>query len=252
MLRLRALWLLSAIVIHAPAAACAKEGVAREASLFDRPLTIQRIPPKTDTDPVGEIRCSYYPDFMIRETGTNTPAPGAASIIRGSGNPQRPPCNAEPSANEVLPKTANNSFAGRKGPFLFFSATDPNGAVPFMVINSIDARVIYNDGRINDGFKSVTLTGTAVRLRYLRGVNGSCSIYKEGPSCWAKLMTEGKVPRVLAQSQPSIQVCAVAYRKAKAPANDPSIISYDVDVTLEKSGKARVNSRGTVGCDAMP
>ncbi len=65
-------------------------------------------------------------------------------------------------------------------------------------------------------------------------------------------MKEGKVPRALAQAQPSIPVCAASYGKARANSNDLSVISYDVDVTVERSGKTRIHSRGVVGCDAMP
>ncbi len=235
----------------------AADKASRETSAFDRPVAVQRVPfrhvaARPEQDPAGEIRCTYYPDLMIRETGIDTPAPGAASVVPVAAGSQRPPCTADPAAGETKLNTASHSFAGRKGPFLFFSATDPTGAIPFVVLDAVGGQVIYRDGTTNGVFTSVTLKGNAVRLRYRHGVNGSCSVYKEGPACWAKLLNEGKVPHALAQAQPFIPVCAASYGKAKVTSEDPSVISYDVDVTLQRSGKMRVNSRGTVGCDPMP
>ena len=86
----------------------------------------------------------------------------------------------------------------------------------------------------------------ALHVRYTRAVNGLCSIVKDGSACWAKKVRGGAVPHEMAQSPPSVQACAAAYRKEKVPvpANDPSIIFYDMDVTLDVSGKSQVNSHG--------
>lgn len=221
----------------------AAEQTSREASLFDRPLSVQRIAP---TSANGEIRCTYYADVMIQETGTDSPA----FLVSMGG--QKPACGAAATANEIRLETKNHSFDGRKGPFLFFSATAPNGAIPFRALDLADGHSVFSDARIGDSLQSIVLKGDTLRLRYRHGVNGSCSVYGSGPVCWGKLLSEGKVPRGLAQAQPSVESCGAAYRRIKAPANDPSLISYDVDVTFKRSGKARINSRGTVGCDAMP
>ena len=63
-----------------------------EAALFDHPVTVQRVPPKSQADAVGEIRCTYYPDLMVLETGTDTPYPSPATIVPTSGT--RPACSA--------------------------------------------------------------------------------------------------------------------------------------------------------------
>jgi hypothetical protein len=242
-------WLTSLIfgAILFASIANAAEKPSREASLFDRPLSVQRVAP---TSANGEIRCTYYADMMIRETGTDTPTPGPAFLV--SLREQKSPCAAAATVNERRLETENHSFDGRKGAFLVFSATDPNGAIPFRVLDLADGHSVFSDARIGDSLQSIVLKGDTLRLRYRHGVNGSCSVYGSGPVCWGKLLSEGKVPRGLAQSQPSVESCGAAYRRTKAPANDPSLISYDVDVTLKRSGKARINSRGTVSCDAMP
>ena len=223
--------------------ALARDPIDAGAAQFDRPVTTQRLPPKSTRDPVGEHRCTYYKDFMIRETGTETPAPAAASLT--PIGPANPLCDA--TGGLPLP-TAGFSFLGRKGPFLFFRATSPNGAMPFLILNAADGRVIYADSQFGDGLRAASPKPASLDLHYTRGVNGSCSVYKEGPTCWARMLNEGKVPRVLALLQPPVQVCGTSYRKFNVPSNVPTLIYYDVHVTLQLSGKARVNARGAPSC----
>jgi hypothetical protein len=222
--------------------------ISREAALFDRPVSVQKIPAKSDTDPVGEIMCTYYADLMIRETGTDSPAPGPATIIAGA----HPACNAQQAAKAISLKTEDFSLTGRKGRFLVFGATDPNGAVAFMVIDAASGRVLYTDAELTDGLRSVTLENGGLHLRFKRAFNGSCSILKDGAACWAKMAADGNIPHTLAQTPPPVQACAAAYRKGKVPADDPSLISYDVDMALDASGTANVTPRGAVGCAPMP
>jgi hypothetical protein len=142
----------------------------------------------------------------------------------------------------------------KKGPYLAFGAADPNGAEDFKIIDAGTGRQIFADSRRPTGFQSAAVENGAFRVRYTRAVNGPCSIVKDGSACWAKMVRTGAIPRELALSPPSVQICAAEYRKEKvpAPADDPSIIFYDVDITLDESGKAQVNSRGAVGCEPMP
>ena len=228
----------------------AKDSVDREATLLDRPQSVQRVSPKSASDPVGELRCSYYKDLMIRETGTDTPMPGNAALIPLAAGPARPSCTG--SAGELALQTAGFSFLGRKGPFLFFRQTNPNGAVPFMIIDAADGKPLYHDSEYGDGFRSIKEAKSSLHLLYTRGVNGACSIYREGAACWAKMMDEGKVPRVMEQSQPSVQLCGTAYRRLNVSADVPSIVYYDVNVTLGRSGKVHVNSRGETNCAPVP
>ena len=67
---------------------------------------------------------------------------------------------------------------------------------------------------------------------------------------------EGAIPRALAQSPPPVQACVEAYRAdfmgRPVPADDPSIITYEVDMTLDLSGHTDVLWRGPLGCQPMP
>jgi hypothetical protein len=191
---------------------------------------------------------------MIRETHTDTPDPGAATVVPFPGTEPRPVCGAASPARGVPLKTNGYYLIGKKGPYLVFAAADPNGAQDFKVIDAGAGRQIFADSRRWTGFESVDVENGALHLRYTRAVNGPCSIVADGSACWAKMVRVGAIPRDMVQSPPSVQACAAAYRKGKspAPAMAPSIILYDVDMTLDTAGKAKVNLRGAVGCEPMP
>jgi hypothetical protein len=160
------------------------------------------------------------------------------------------------AAREVSLKTVHTGLLGRKGPYLFFA--NFSGAAVFYILTAAAGRVLYNDGIYAGGvdcpLHSVAVKDGALHIRFVRAFFGSCSIPKDGASCWARMAREGKIPRSLAQSPPPVEACATAYRKQQLPADDPdpSEIHYDVDLILDPSGGARVNARGTVGCLPVP
>jgi hypothetical protein len=230
----------------------AQSAAEREAALFNHPVTVQRVPPKSPGDTFGEIRCTYYPDLMVMETGTDTPYPGSSTIIPTSGG--RPACSIAMAPHGVPLKTERDHLIGRTGPYLAFAAADPNGAQDFQIIDAGTGRQIFADSRRWTGFQSVAVENGTLHFRYTRAVNGPCSIVKDGLACWAKMVKSGAIPQEMAQSPPSVQACAAAYRKGRVPDPPaaPSMVFYDLDVTLDAAGKVRVNSRGAVGCEAVP
>lgn len=244
--------ILMATAILCPAALHAEHDLGAEAALFTRPLAVKTVPPKSSNDEIGELMCTYYPDVMVRETGTDSPAPGAATIIPLADAAHRPGCNTAHVAREVPLKTEGFFLLGRKGPFLFFEAADPYGAVPFSILDASTGRAVFTDGKKDEGLHTVALDGGTLRIRFTRSVNGSCSIPQDAPGCWAKMAQEGKIPPRLAQSAPPVQACAASYGKEKAPADGPSVIYYDVDMTVDRSGKTTINSLGTVFCEPLP
>lgn len=252
MIRAHAVPLLSVLALLAPVALHAEDSANREAALFDRPALVKSVPPKSGKDQSGEIRCTWYRDFMVRETGTDSPAPGAAAIVPRSEAGARASCTAAPAAGEVPLKTEDHSLLGKKGPFLVFDAADPYGAVPFIVIDSGSGRVIYTDGKSTDGLKSVALAGGSLHISYKRAFNGSCPILKDAAGCWSKIAQAGNFPPRLAKSPPPVDACTASYAKGNVPADDPSMITYDVDVTIDAAGKSKINSFGTAGCDPLP
>ena len=210
---------------------------------------------KSADDPIGEIICTSYADLMIRETGTDTPDPNAASLVRLPAGAKRPVCGRTVAPGSLPLKTEGQSLLGRKGGFLVFGDTDPNGAVSFQVIAASDGRQLFTDAKADNGFTAVGLKDGALHLVYRRGFNASCSMVKDAATCWASLVSQGAIPPDMAKSPPAAKACAAAYAKDQprpAPADDPTIITYALDLTVDASGKVSVNSRGAAGCEPMP
>jgi hypothetical protein len=99
-----------------------------------------------------------------------------------------------------------------------FSKTDPTDAVAFKIIDGGAERIRYRDASgAEHGLHGVEIKNGVLRLHYTRGVNGSCSILKDGSACWAKMVREGKIPRAMAQARLPLQACAASYRTGNAP-----------------------------------
>ena len=220
---------------------------------LDRPSAVRKVPPKSNDDPNGQIECTYYRDLMVRETGTDTPDPNDATLIPIAAGAPRPVCDATRHNGDIAVKTQGYSFVGRKTQFLLFSATDPNGAIPFMVLDEDGGKIIFQDGTPADsGIQTIAVENGTLHLRYTRGFNASCSMMQDAGDCWSRLVAEGKVPLGMAQSVPSSNFCAASYKAAHAPPDDPSVISYDVDTVVGATGNVRVVPRGSVTCSPVP
>jgi hypothetical protein len=223
----------------------------RLAAQLDRPVATKTVPAKSDDDPNGEIQCTYYQDFMLRETSTDTPDPNNATLIPLAAGAPRPGCDAVQRDKERTLKTEGHSYIGRKERFLLFSATDPNGAVPFIVLDADSGNAVFDDGTPPDhGIQTVTLDGGTLHLGYTRAFNASCSLLQDPTACWLSLVADGKVPAGTAQ--PPRDLCVASYKAESAPADDPSIVSYDVDTTIDTKGEVHVVAHGAIGCAPMP
>jgi len=234
-------------------AAHSQTDASRLAAQLDRPVAVRKVTPKSNDDPNGQLVCTFYKDLMIRESGTDTPAPNAAVVLPLSTGQARPACDATHRSSEVALKTEGFSYVGRKDHFLLFSAADPNGAVPFMVLDAGSGRIVFEDGTPADrGLQAIAVEQGNLHLRYRRAFNAPCSIMQNATTCWSQLIAAGKLPQSMEQSVPSPRLCAASYKADKAPANDPSIIAYDVETVVDAAGQAQVTPRGPVSCTPVP
>jgi hypothetical protein len=223
----------------------------RLAAQLDRPVATKTVPAKSDDDPNGQIQCTYYHDFMLRETATDTPDPNDATLIPITAGAPRPGCDAVQHDKQLILKTEGYSYIGRKERFLLFSDTDPNGAVPFMVLDADSGKAIFDDGTPPDhGMQVVALDHGTLHLGYTRAFNAPCSLLKDPVGCWSRLVADGRVPRGAAQ--PPRDLCAASYKEENAPADDPSIVSYAVDTTIDATGQVHVVPHGAIGCAPVP
>ncbi|HEX4197686.1 MAG TPA: hypothetical protein VHZ26_09600 [Caulobacteraceae bacterium] len=246
-----AMLLAAAGALALPIAARADSRTAFIQSL-DAPSSTRTVKPKSDADPVGEIVCTYYPDLMVRETGTDTPDPAAATLVPLKPGAARPACNSKPIAGAIALKTGGAAFDGRKGGFLIFDDADPNGAEPFTVLDARTGRILFQDAtypvlglKRTAGLERGTLT-----LAYTRGYNAGCSMMQAAKACWARLVAAGNAPAALPPVTQAPRDCIAAYKDVGAA--DPSVIGYAVTVTLDAAGKARATPHGAVMCMPQP
>ena len=219
---------------------------------LDRPVATKTVRPKSDADAVGQIACTYYADLMIRESGTDSPDPNDATLVPLAKGAQRPPCGTVGLTGAIALKTEGYALQGRKGGFLIWDVSDPNGAEPFMVMDARTGRVLFEDGMSPSlGLRrTAALQDGVLRLKYTRGVNAPCSMAQDAQSCWSKLVAAGGAPKTMPALTRAPASCLAAY--GHTPKDDPSVITYTLDMTLDTSGKATILSTGAVTCQPQP
>ncbi len=220
---------------------CLAPAALAQPSVFDKPI---------GADPQNGLqRCTYYTDLTVRETGTDSPGTGPTFIMPPPADTKRLSC---PRSGGRRIDLQSQDFVGRKGGFLFFVPTDANGPESFEVLALKDGAKLYEDSMVPDAFKSASISsGGQLHLIYTRAYEGACSLLQNSAGCWAKMMKEGRFGKAISQQAPPVKACQASYAdpKAKAPLSDPSMLTYDVDITIEAGKKTVVNSRGTLGCE---
>jgi hypothetical protein len=227
----------------APHSAARADADSRFKAMLDRPASVQTV---KATASAGEIVCTWYADAMVRETGTDTPDPDDATLTPIEPGGAKPACKPAPGAGAIKLKTEGSALVGRKGGFLIWDVSDPNGAEPFMVMNA-SGRILFTDATSpTSGLRrAATLQAGVLHLAYTRGYNAPCSLLLDVHGCWAKVTAAGVVPP--STPPPS---CRAAYKGVGA--DDPSVVVFTTEVTVDATGKSAVLSRGPMGCLATP
>jgi hypothetical protein len=220
---------------------------AAQKAPFDRPAAVEQLPP--DADGI-QVACTYFSDFMLREV-FDGPASEDALLVAGA----HPPCGRQSPGGGVILRTADHALVGRKGPFLVFSALDPNGAVPFIVIAAASGHVVLRDATAADParqFDGVSVAGGRLHLAYRRAINAPCSLLQDAEGCWQTLADVGAIPPQLAGKPPSPELCRQSYQAAHATIDDPSILLYPTEVLIGADGKVEAKVTGAVSCEPLP
>lgn len=220
------------------------------AAPYERPLGVQRVVPEDRHDPVGEQRCTYYRDWMVRESGVDTPGPGPAELVVLTGAAPAAGCAAAPAARVL--DTVGFSFLGRRGEYLVFTATDPNGAVDFRVLDGRDGARVFADASAPGSPPSADRLPAGLRLRYRRALNAPCSLVAAGETCWQTLLDSGRIPADLKDARPSITTCREGYAYPGVTPDSPTLVMYPVTVMAGGGAPPRVTRTGRVRCGVVP
>ena len=230
-----------ALLISPPAA-------AKTTWLPDPPVRTQTVRDAERDD----VTCTYYPDFILRQTQTNTSSPGKTTLARTAASPA---CLA--GAGRSL-ATAGFNFIGRKGPRLVFEEADANGATGFAIFDARNGRRIFSDaslGAISQGsaLRDFASTSDLLSLSYRRALNISCSILAKPATCWRAITRSRRdaVPPSIRNLDPPVQACRASYSLGGVDRSDPSVISYEVKVVVTRRG-TRIQASGPIGCSPLP
>lgn len=240
---MRGLW--SGLVGAGLIAASGAPSLAQKAgAMFDKPASTKTL----GKDDAPKVICTAYSDVVVREV-QDGPSAEKAMLLRGS----TAPCEAKAPAGAIMLETEGLYLLGRVGGHLVFSALDPHGAVDFSVVDARSGKVVVSDGTHGTPqFKSVRAADGVTTLVYRRGINAPCSLANSGARCWGSLVDDGKIPDSLARPAPNPSICAASYKKEKSPKDNPSIISFDVETTIDAAGKVMTVAKGKVACDPLP
>jgi hypothetical protein len=220
-------------------------------SLFDTPVRTQEISlaGRPGWDPDAKLICYYYPTFMVKEFNSGTPDGDRAIVIAPVVSTTPKSCRLESIVGEHRFIAAWMTYEGAKGNFLVMTAADPNGAELFAIFDRRTRRPVYTDSSYGDLTYIADERG-ALHLRYIRGLNTTCSLLKDGQACWDKTAKTTNLPAIVASAPPPVAACQATYHQV--PVDDPSIITYTVDILVPMHGKAQVLSQGALGCQPMP
>ncbi|MBI1210540.1 MAG: hypothetical protein GC190_03685 [Alphaproteobacteria bacterium] len=179
-------------------------------SLFDAAVAVDKItvPAKGD-EPKARIVCHYFPRFMVKVIDEGDVGASQLSIVP-SNTAHKPKCQQANAADEKVVNADDWSgyFKGVKGDFIFFDADDGvNGGLGFAVFDA-DAKMVFEDSAFGP-LHQVALAGSTLTIKYQRVATASCSVAKDGASCWTKAAAE---VGVAAAPQPD---CSGGYLKAK-------------------------------------
>jgi hypothetical protein len=135
-----------------------------------------------------QLSCFYYPTFMVKEL--NDPGEKGTQwvtidpILTG----HTPSCSQSHGSSNHFVAKDGWYFIGAKGLLLFFEAADgTSGGMPFRILDSKTGKKIFEDTVWwEDHLKFVTKPDGKLAIKYLRLVEGDCSLPKDGMSCWNK------------------------------------------------------------------
>ena len=195
---------------------------------FDKPLQKKVVDlgqsPALRQSPDSHIKltCSYYPKFMIKELND----PGNKGALFIALVPVQlgysPECIRTHGPGEKVFKDWDGYFGGVKRDL----------GIPFTVFNSKTQAKIFRDsvtlpdshGKLYHEIDFVQASDTQMTLRYLRVVNGTCSIPKDGNACWSKFKEQTGLklaPMPKCSDEPG-----------EYAGRFPSVIAYPVETSL--------------------
>lgn len=236
----------AAVLIAVGGMACGSSVAGTSSALYDKPSKVIRLPlPHDPYNPQAkaELTCSYYKNFAVKQVDMGEEGADQLSIIPITG--AQPACARANVASEKVISANDWSgyFDGVKGNYVFFSAGDgTNGGMGFAVFTA-GGKKIYDDTAKK--WSAIDVTPAGLSLKYSRVYEAKCPLRAGADACWQTVkadtaLTDAKSPD-----------CETAYAKEikhspkdASIATDPSVISYDVSVSIDGNAHKLVPATG--------
>jgi len=212
---------------------------------FDAPRSKQEVElPANANGQAGKLRCTVFKTFVVKEVDRGEKGAEAHSIVRYDPAGAVPPCDLAFVPGEVPVEGWSGYFAGARGRFVFFAGDDgwEAGSTGFAVFDARSGRKVFEDAAVPGPEKLVLeADGEDLKLRFRRAWRAPCSIAKDPAGCWKKVRGALALP---GEAPP----CAAAYAKQQAPADDPSVLTYDAEVPSLTAKRVRAAAQPKVAC----
>jgi hypothetical protein len=208
----------------------AAAALATPAACFDSAREHRTVPLTRDGEgSAASLTCDTYDGFMVKvvvERGEKGSA--RLALVRFDPESAAPACEEAAAPGEVALADWSGYFAGARSHYVFFGDEDGWEArsTAFAVYDVVTGKKVFADAAVPDVSEArIDQVGRDLRLRYRRAWKAECSLVADPDSCWKTigrlLGLEGAPP-----------ACTAAYAREKAPANDPSVLTYDAEVLL--------------------
>jgi hypothetical protein len=225
-------------------------------ALFDQPTDLAHkvLPPRPDdSGPLGVVRCYYYSVFTVKELDYGDHGDTAISVTPASAGAPKPDCGKQNDRGEIiLPGGAASYLIGAKEMFVYIASTMGADTLPFAIYDGRTGKRLYSDQSSNDSPKQLSIKDGVLTLTYAHGAQAGCSILAGGQTCWAQFAREAHLPQSIAKLPPPIPACEAGYAASTGSSRStPSVIFYDVTMTLDKQGQVKVLSRGAISCSTQ-
>jgi hypothetical protein len=180
---------------------------------FDPPLDIRGVDLGVIESGSGqhkEVRCFYYPHFMVKEVDQLEIGASQLSIL-ASAPGMVPLCLQAnmPGEHVIEPDAWSGYFLGAKDEYVVFRSADgANGGTGFAIFRSNDASLRFNG--IAKGALRFNRTGLAsMTVGYLRLHTADCSVPAKGESCVAAIAAATGAAPV------TVEACRTGYGEKK-------------------------------------
>ena len=258
-----------AIALLLASAAPARAG---DTTAYDKPLSVKHVdlgPAETVPPQEKEVRCSYFPTFMVKEVDEREVGAAQLSILPSS--PAAPAaCQRDnlPGERVLDDKKWTGYFDGAHGDDVVFSAEDGvNGGLGFAVVRPGDAGVVYS--AVAKGALRFTADANGATVLHFAAIHaGKCSVAVQGAACATQ------IGREIGIAAPDVALCRRGYADAKrSMAKDrcadtpkdkgcvdreiagmhgwdasPTVVRYNLDVVLAPAGVAEHPSGAPTAC----